>query len=395
MALEFKLPDVGEGLHEGEIVKWHVKEGDTVNADQHMVDVLTDKATVEITAPKAGKILKILTPEGKKIAVGDIMVAIGTAGEVYGGTAARDANGAQAAHAPVPAPVSAPNSSIGVSATPAVRKLAQELGVDLSSVKGTGPNGRITEDDVRSQKAGGTKTAAASLVSHGPEERVPFRGIRRKTAELMAQSLRSTASVTHIDEVDVTSLVALREKSKADAQAKGVKLTYLAYIIKAAVNALKQFPYFNSSLDEAKGEVVLKKFYNVAIAMATEQGLLTPVIRDCDKKSVFDIAGELDKLTMKARDGKISPAELQGSSFTVTSIGGIGGIAATPIINYPEAAILAVFKIVKRPMVVNGQVAVRDMMNLGLTFDHRIQDGADAARFTNAIIEQLQKPETL
>lgn len=395
MPFEFKLPDVGEGLHEGEIVQWYVKEGQTVEGDQHLVDVLTDKATVEITCPHPGKVLKLKAKPGDKVMVGQTIVVFGQEGEVYN----EGSNGLKEAHHQAPAPsvvfaagaaVSAPAGE--VLATPAVRKLAKELHVNLAGISGTGSAGRITEDDVRRAAA---KVPPAALVSFGQEERVPFLGIRRKTAEKMSQSSHTVAHVTHADEADMTDLVALREKTKAEAQSQGVKLTFLAYIVKALAATLKEFPYLNASLDEPKQEIVLKRYCNIGVAVDTEKGLFTPVVKDCHQKTIFQIAKELDELANKAKAGQIEASNLQGGTFTVTNIGPIGGLWATPIVNYPEVAILGVMKIVKRPVVKNGQVVVRDMMNLCLSFDHRVLDGAEAARFTSALIKRLESPTSI
>ncbi|MBI4064403.1 MAG: 2-oxo acid dehydrogenase subunit E2 [Elusimicrobia bacterium] len=404
---EFKLPDVGEGLHEGEIVQWYVKEGDAVIQDQHLVDVLTDKATVEITSPKAGKILKLAAKPGDKVKIGEVIVVIGQEGEVLEGARGRGGEGANKATAssvianPAEGGVKQSHTSatsfVGeILATPAVRKLAKDLGVDLAGLRGTGSGGRITEDDLRGA-SGKIQHPASSIQhpAHGPETRVPFVGIRRKTAEKMSLSQKTAAHVTHIDEADVTELVALREKMKPVFEKEGIKLTYLSFVVKAVAAALKEFPYLNAVLDEPKQEIVLKSYYNLSIAMDTEKGLVTPVLKDCDKKDLKEIARELSLLVDKALAGKLEPAELQGGTFTITNIGPIGGLAATPIVNYPETGILGVMKIAKRPAVKNGQIAVRDLMNLCLSFDHRVLDGAYAARFTTALIKRLENPAAL
>lgn len=403
---EFKLPDLGEGLHEAEILKWHVKEGDSVQENQPLVLVLTDKAEVEIPCPKEGKILKISAQAGRKAQVGEVLVVIGKEGESYESVAAASNPKTQTTSTAAPSAVAAPAAPAAageVLATPAVRKLAKDLKVDLSKVKGTGPQARITEEDVRkaadSRPSGGqalpSAQAAPPLVSYGPEERVPFRGIRRRTSEKMAFSSRTAALVTHMDEADVTELVALRQSQKEEASKKAVKLTYLPYIIKAAVSALKQFPQFNSSLDEPKEEIVLKKYYNIGIATSTEHGLYDVVIKDCDKKSLFELAEAVEKLALKAKENKLELSDLQGGTFTLTNVGPIGGLFATPIPNLPETAILGIMKIQKRPVVREGQIVVRDMMNLALSFDHRVQDGAEAAEFTNHLIRSLENPRTL
>lgn len=321
----------------------------------------------------------------------------GQEGETYQGAGNGVKDHATAAPGPAaePSRVMAGVSGTGeVSATPAVRKLAKDLGVDLVLIRGTGSQGRITEEDVR-QAAGPKVQPQMATAAFGPEERVPFLGIRRKTAERMIHSKRTAAHVTHVDEADMTELVALREQTKATAEQQGVKLTYLPYIVKAVAAGLKEFPYLNASLDEAKQEIVLKKYYSIGVAVDTEKGLFTPVMKDCDKKNVIQIAKELDALIKKAKAGQLEVSDLQGGTFTITNVGPIGGLMATPVINYPEAAILGVMKMAKRPAVKDGQIAVRDMMNLCLSFDHRVLDGAEAARFMTALIKKLEAPASL
>jgi pyruvate dehydrogenase E2 component (dihydrolipoamide acetyltransferase) len=396
LVFEFKLPDIGEGVAEGEVLKWLVKEGDSVKEDQPLVEVMTDKVNVQIPAPRTGSVSKILVKEGDVAKVGQTIMVI-------------DDGSGQAAAAPAPAPqaprpsmVSQPQvvaAGLGTLATPATRRLARELSVDISTVKGTGPQGRITDEDVRRSASGpGTvvTTMAPPAAGMGPlEETVPLRGIRRTIAEHMIKSKETTAQVTHVDEADVTELVLLREAFKGSAEKRGVKLTYLPFIIKALIPALKEFPYVNSSLDEQSGSIVLKKYYNIGVATDTEQGLVVPVIRNADTKDIFELAGEIEKLAGKARGGQLSLDEVKGSTFTVTNVGAIGGLFATPIINYPEVAILGLHKIAKRPVVREGNVEIRDMTYLSLSFDHRVLDGAYAARFTSRVVETLQDTKKL
>jgi pyruvate dehydrogenase E2 component (dihydrolipoamide acetyltransferase) len=278
------------------------------------------------------------------------------------------------------------------------------MGVDIGTLHGSGPQGRITDDDVR-RSAGGSKpgsgtvavqTAPPARTSGGPnEELVPLRGIRKTISERMLKSLQTTAQVTHVDEADVTELVTLREALKGSAEKRGVRLTYLPFIIKALVPALKEFPYLNSSLDEKNGNIILKKYYNIGIATDTEQGLVVPVVRDADTKDIFDLAGEIERLADKARKGQLTLDEVRGSTFTITNVGAIGGIFATPIINLPEVAILGLHKIAKRPVVHEGRVEIRDATYLSLTFDHRVVDGAYAARFTTRVIGTIQDTKRL
>ncbi|MEK7791016.1 MAG: dihydrolipoamide acetyltransferase family protein, partial [Deltaproteobacteria bacterium] len=284
-------------------------------------------------------------------------------------------------------------------AMPAVRKLAKNLGVDLSKVRGTGPAGRITEGDVKSAVSGAPESVHAadrfvpiSIPKLGPEERIPLRGIRRSIAHHLQMSKYYAPHFSYIEEVDLTDLVKLREKNKEEAQMKGIKLTYLSYIVKALIPALKQFPTLNASMDETTQEVVLKKYYNIGIAVATPDGLVVPVVKGVDQKSLYDVAGEIVRLSDAVKNHKAKPEEMRGSSFTVTSIGSIGGVFATPIINYPDVAILGVNKITERPVVRNGKIVARHILYLSLTLDHRVVDGAVAAEFMNALVKILEKP---
>jgi len=390
MAYEFKLPDIGEGLVEGEIVKWLVREGDQVRENQPLVNVLTDKAEVEIPSPKTGKIVKLMAKEGEKVPVHSTLVHIEVAGEAAAGPAAGAAPSAPAA--PKAAPAAAPAKTGQALATPAIRKLAQDLKVDLARVAATGPGGRATEDDVR--RAAGSGAPAAAPAS-GPEERVPYKGIRRRTGEKMAQSKRTIPHVSHFDEADVTALVGLRDELKAEAEKRGVKLTYLPFIVRALALTLKDFPYLNASLDEAREEIVLKRHCGVGIAVSAEHGLFVPVVKDAGGKDIWALAKDISELAAKARDNKLSVAELQGGTITVTNIGPIGGLYATPIINHPEVAILAVMKIAERAVAREGKIVVRSMLNLALSFDHRVVDGAEAASFMNTLIKRLENPRTL
>ena len=406
MVYEFRLPDVGEGIAEGEVVKWLVKEGAEVNANQPLVEIMTDKVNVEISSPKKGTILKLMAKEGQVVKVGEVLLAIGEKGEqkstppTVQPSAATPPAQAPAKAVPVPPPTSikTPEKPHEILATPATRKLARDLGVDLSLVQATGPGGRITEEDVQRFKQLGRTAAPVAVQVTGPrglEERIAFRGIRRKVAEHMVKSKEATAQVTHVDEIDMTEVVQLREKAKASAEKRGVKLTYLPFIIKAVIPALKQYPYLNATLDEEKAEIVLRKYYNIGIATDTEQGLVVPVVKDAEHKSITQLASEVGSLGEKARTGQLALEEVQGGTFTITNVGGIGGVFATPIINYPEVAILGVHKITKRPVVKDGQIVIRDMTYLSLSFDHRVLDGAMAARFVTAIKQYLEDPKLL
>ena len=416
MVYEFKLPDLGEGVAEGEVLKWMVKEGDIVKEDQPLVEVMTDKVNVQIPAPRTGPVLRILAKEGEMAKVGQTIMVIDDGAPIPEATAT-----------PLPAPAQQPPSLppqtppvqalADVLATPATRRLARELGIDIGGVRGSGPQGRITDDDVRravSPQPGAPAQAAtaqtqepmpaptpvptptpAAAPRNPKEETVALRGMRRTIAEHMAKSSQVVAQVTHVDEADLSDLVLLREAFKGSAAKRGVRLTYLPFIIKALVPALKEFPYVNSSLDEATGNIVLKRYYNIGVATDTPQGLVVPVIKDADTKDIFDLAGEIEKIAAKARDGQLTLEEVRGSTFTVTNVGAIGGLFATPIVNYPEVAILGLHKITKRPVVRGGRIEIRDMTYLSLSFDHRVFDGAYAARFTARVIETLQDTKKL
>jgi pyruvate dehydrogenase E2 component (dihydrolipoamide acetyltransferase) len=392
MAYEFKLPDIGEGMAEGEIVRWLVKEGDTLAQDQPMVEVMTDKATVEIATPRAGRVLERRFKEGSRCPVGQVLIVIDTEA-----TDLKAPKEPSAAKTPGPAPDSGASS---VLATPATRRLARELGVDLARVKGTGPGGQITAADVRSTKAGATPpekpdndlTPGPSSVSSPADVRIPFRGVRRMIAEQMLKTQREVAQFTFVEEIDCTELVELRVKAEARLTGHGIKLTYLPFFVKAAVEALKKHPQLNATLDEPAGEIVQRREYHIGLAAQTPEGLMVPVIRHADRRSLLDLAREVDRLGIAAKNSRVSQRDLGGSTFTITSLGALGGIVATPIVNYPEVGILAVHKIAKRPVVIDDKVVVRDMMNLSLSVDHRLVDGYDAATFVAEMKASLETP---
>jgi 2-oxoglutarate dehydrogenase complex dihydrolipoamide succinyltransferase (E2) component len=403
MTYSFRLPDIGEGVAEGEILKWMAKEGDQIKEDQPLVEIMTDKVNVQLPAPRSGKVVQILAKEGDVAKVGQTIMVIddGSAGGAPPASASSAPHPVQAVAAPQPQ-MTAPSQA--VLATPATRRLARELGVDISLVKGSGSQGRITDDDVK-RFASGTHSGPATIAVQAPrpapagagprEEIVPLRGVRKTISERMLKSLQTTAQVTHVDEADMTELVLLREAFKGSAEKRGVHLTYIPFIIKALVPALKEFPYVNSSLDEQGGNIILKKYYNIGVATDTEQGLVVPVVRDVDRKDIFDLAGEIERLADKARKGQLTLDEVRGSTFTITNVGAIGGLFATPIVNLPEVAILGLHKIAKRPVVRDGKIEVRDTTYFSLTFDHRVVDGAYAARFTSRVIETIQDTKRL
>ncbi|HVV16816.1 MAG TPA: dihydrolipoamide acetyltransferase family protein [Polyangia bacterium] len=397
---EFKLPDIGEGVVEGEVVRWLVKEGDLLDQDQPMVEVMTDKATVEIPAPRPGRVARRLFAEGERCPVGKVLIVIDLdAGAAGQGTAPAGAPQVPASRPNAPAAaVTAAARQIGptgaVLATPATRRLARDMGVDIQSVAATGPAGRVTSDDVRGHKQDGRGPAAAAKpgASTG-DKRVPFRGVRKKIAETLAKSKFTAPHATYVEEVDCTDLVALR--AAINARAPGAKVSYLPFIIEATVAALKKFPQMNAMLDDAAGEIVQWGHVHIGLATATASGLIVPVIRDADQKSLAELSGRIAQLAEATRTGKATREELTGSTFTITSLGAWGGVMATAIINPPEVAILGVHRIAKRPAVVGDQIVIRDLMNLSISFDHRVVDGFDAAQFVGEIKRQLEAPAAL
>lgn len=479
MARELLLPELAESVVEGEIVRWLVQEGESVVLDQPVVEVMTDKVTVELPSPFAGVLQKHLVAEGDVVAV---HAPIATFSDDGAGAAGAASSGAQAPAAkpvgvqaaeersivePGPAAeeddgeslslfkpsgpldegavvqVRRPGAGSGASAAPAVtvpvvasavagaapsaargpygrvlavpaaRKLARELGVDVEQVPGSGPNGRVRVEDVRAFAEGGataasTPTGAAARGAPAPapyvtpagyearEERIPVRGLRRAIANQMVASHLATVRTLHVDEADVTSLVALRERLKGRAEARGVRLSYLPFVMKAVVAALQEFPMLNASLDEAKNEIVRKKYYNVGMAVATEAGLVVPVVKAVDQRTILDIAADIQRLASAAKAGKLTAEDVKGGTFSITNIGSLGGLFSFPIINVPEAAILGVHSIKKRPVVLpDDTIAARQMLYLSLSFDHRLVDGAEGALFTSRVIDLLETPEAM
>jgi pyruvate dehydrogenase E2 component (dihydrolipoamide acetyltransferase) len=542
MVREFKLPDVGEGVSEGEIVRWLVEEGDPVTEDQPVAEVETDKAVVEVPASVDGTVREILAEEGEMVPVGDVIITFDVAGEespaarqtesdgvesepvedeteaagAAGETDAADAGEAEAepagdegAETAVDADAEVSTAEGRVFAAPSARRLARELGVDVAAVDGSGPSGRVTEHDVRvaaeggsseptsagaggeaaeaaggsaaesataggtrsggGTSAGGTGGSAGGATAGGRqvesadrdrtlaapatrriaeeegvdlnavpateerdgepfvtpeavreyaqaqqeaqaadtealakraepaerEEREPYRGIRKSIGDAMERAKFTAPHITHHDQVVVSDLVETRGRLKEKAEDRGIKLTYMPLVMKAVTAALKEFPVVNASLDEENEEIVKKNYYNVGVATATDAGLMVPVVDDVDDKGLLQIASEMNELVQKARDRSIAREEMQGGTFTVTNIGGIGGEYATPIINHPEVAILALGSIKQRPVVADGEVVARHTLPLSLSADHRIVDGADAARFTNRVKEYLKNPKLL
>ena len=426
MVKEFKLPDIGEGVHEGEIIQWLVKEGDPIKEEQLMVEVMTDKATVQIPCPWTGTVKQLLAKEGEVVNTGAVIVTI----DEEGGSSEPKPPSTPAAEPPVavvapPAPSVSTAPAGNILATPAVRKLARELGVDIGTVEGSGPRGRVTESDLRTAQSpevpaapvvempsevpppGPTQVPAkpagtldlVTPAGHAPkgelEERIPVVGLRKRIRDKMAKSMHTAAHFTFIEEVDMGALVHLRQRTKETAAKKGVKLTYLPFIVKALVGAIKDHPIMNATLDDAKDEIVIKHYYNIGIATATEDGLTVIVLHDADKKDVWQLAAEITELSEAARTKRIRVEDLQGSTFTITSLGAMGGIVATPIINHPEVAILGIHRIEKRPVVHGESIVVRDMMYASCSFDHRVIDGHIGAAFMQTLKEYLEHPALL
>jgi len=464
MPKEIVLPELAESVVEGEILKWLVNEGDLLRKDQPFVEVMTDKVTVELPSPYEGVLLQKLVKEGDVVAVHAPIATIAEPGEVAKsisdkkpapsvqaeersivepGNVTEDDGAnlslfkpdskqeqvknpfAKTQTPPPSAPplhaggtVAATNLHGRVIAVPAARKLARDLNIDITQVKGSGPNGRVRVEDVRAyakQPAKGEQIP--SPVGRGVgerenfpppvqyktpkgyeelEERLPLRGLRRAIVGQMVASHLYTVRTLTVDEVDMTELVGMRARLKEEAEKQGIKLSYLPFIFKAIAQALKKFPSVNSSFDEANQEIVRKKYYSIGMAVATDNGLVVPVIKDVNRKSILQLAKEVADLAEKARSGKLAPEDMAGSTFSVTNIGSIGALFSFPIINVPDAAILGIHSILKRPVVMeNDEIKVRHMMYLSLSFDHRLVDGAEAAMFCKEVIRLLEKPERL
>ncbi len=402
MSYTFELPEVGEGVVEAEIAKWLVAVGARVERDQPICEITTDKAQIEISSPRAGTVLTLHGKPGDIVRVHAPFVEIDESGATAPASVPKPAApAAQAAPtAPRAATVAAPMIPSGPTrAAPAVRRHAKEADVDIHAVAGSGPSGRVTHDDVAAHTSSAPEPIAAPALPQvrpsGTEERVAIIGIRRKIAEQMVKAKHTAPHFTYVEEVDVTALVALREQLKARAEQRGVKLTYLPFVMKATSLVLRDFPNVNAVMDEAKFELVVKADHNFGLATDTPQGLFVPVIRNVEQKSILRIAAEMADLTDRTRKGKAKLDELRGGTLTFTSVGNIGGVFATPILNVPEVAIIGVNAIRDRAMVVDGNICVRKMMYLSPSFDHRIIDGAVGARFVAALKSVLEHPEAL
>jgi pyruvate dehydrogenase E2 component (dihydrolipoamide acetyltransferase) len=369
VAYEFKLPDLGEGLTEGEIARWLVSEGQDVAEDDPLVEIQTDKTTVEIPSPAAGKVARILVDEGQVVPVGTVLVVIGEDGR---GAPVDQPRADTAVSAGPEGQTPGPGTTGRVRATPLVRNIAQKLKVELESIAGSGPGGRITEEDVRSA-ADGSGEKAAAQTAEGRRE--PLRGIRRKIAEHMARAHREVPAVTWVEECDFGT-VDLKQ--------------LVPTVLKAVAESLREFPELNARLEGE--EIVHLDRYDLGVAVQTEQGLVVPVVRDCDSRSPDELSAEVKRLADAARAGKLKPEELRGSTFTVTSAGKLAGLFQTPIVNHPEVGILSVGRVAERPVVRDGKVVVRPTGYVAVTFDHRVVDGARAAEFGLAVIRRLESP---
>ena len=437
MPRPFVLPDLGEGLTEAEILKVLVNEGDVLAEDAPLLEVETDKATVEIPSPFGGRVARIHVRPGQSVKVGDVLVTfddlVGSA-PGGGGGAAAGTRGPLAASTTTPADraggrptatvtAAAPVSVGPVAATPATRRLARELGVDLRMVRGTGPGGRVTDDDVRGLGGARPRGAPAAVAAGdaaeratvakplaavgveppalprfeqwGPVERQPLSHLRRTIAERMTLSATLIPHVTHFDRADITELDAIIRRNVEPARERGVTLTLTSFLLKAAALALQEHPQFNASLDPAAGELIVKRYHHLGVAVAAPRGLIVPVIRDVDQKPIVELQRELAELAQRVREGKATLEDLRGGTFTITNIGALGGTGAIPIINYPEVAILGVARGREEPVVREGTIVPRMLLPISLTFDHRVADGADGARFAAAIVRRLERPEHL
>lgn len=420
--LTVKLPELGEGVSEGELIKWLVKPGDTVKVDQSVAEIMTDKATVEVPSTVAGTVSELMFKVGEVIKVENIILKL--SGSANSAATSSPAPAAQppTATAPTPAKIPAagatqagpilypPPADFKVLATPSTRRLAREMGVDLNGVPGSGLAGRVTRDDVMSAKGPKTSTpqatnAAAPASFPKPayvspagaqEERVPLLGVRKKIAENLQKAKQIIPHFTLMDEADVTQLVGFRESLKEAAERAGTKVTYMPFVMKALIATIREFPMFNASIDDAAGEIVYKKYFNIGFAADTPNGLLVPVIKQADQKTIMDLSKDIIDLSTRARDGKLKLDEMKHATITVTNIGSVGGTYATPVINHPEVAIFGMYKISdKLVLAADGKVTVRKVMNFTVTCDHRLIDGAVAARFLKAFINRIQNPGVL
>lgn len=431
---EVKLPDIGEGVTEGEMVKWLVQVGDQVEADQPVAEVMTDKATVEVPSPIAGQVTELKVQEGDIVPIESTLLTLESSGATTRAVAPEPPAGASVSSQPsvamearsisaTPSPMEAgpsissgglevypPAADVRVLATPATRRLAREMNVDINRISGTGLSGRVTREDVVQASTAEPTVSRAPTSSAAPmeiprpaykgpegavEERVPLRGIRRKIAEQMQLSKHVVPHFTLMDEANVTELVKVRQKAKEAADAHGVKVTYLPYVVKALVTTLREFPMFNASIDDEAQEIVYKKYFNIGFAANTPSGLLVPVLKNADQKTILQLSQEITDLATRARDGKLALDEMKGATITITNIGSVGGTYATPIINHPEVAILGMYKMTDKPVFREGKFRAAKVMNYTITCDHRLIDGAVAAHFLKAFVQRIENPSRL
>lgn len=423
MKFEFRFPDIGEGIREGTLMKWMVHEGENIEEGQSVAEVETDKVTTEIPSPRTGKVLELKFEEGDTIEVEQVFITINTGEESETPQASMEQEIVEEETAGVVGEVIATSELIPAStegivsqvkevdtkkkilATPVARQLAKDLNVDITNIQGTGPNGRVMKEDINKakeinqpiQKLKSAEISGDSIVSSESErfERIPLTRIRKTIADQMVVSRFTIPHTTAMDEIDITALDEFRSKYKDKLKSEDINLTYLPFIIKAVINILKQYPEFNSSYDMENQELILKHFYHIGIATDTDRGLMVPVLRDADKKSIVDIAKEIEDLTSRAKNNKSELHELKGSTFTITNFGSIGGLFGIPIINYPESAILGMGRIVKKPIVKDDEIVIAKVLPLSLSYDHRIIDGASGARFLNLLSQLLSDPEIL
>lgn len=420
------MPDIGEGIHEGEIVKWFVKAGDTIEEDAPLLEIQNDKSVEEIPSPVTGTVLEVHVTEGTVSIVGDLLITIDAPGhdndqdeeetpapaEAAAPVAPVKAETVAAPAAPAVATAEVARENDRVIAMPSVRKFARDNNVAISSVAGTGKAGRVLKENVEAFLNGDASAVAASapvaestpaapkaapapLAVGERETREKMSGIRKAIAKAMVNSKHTAPHVTLMDEIDVAKLVTHRKRFKEVAAEQNIKLTYLPYVVKALTSAIKKFPVLNASIDDATDEIVYKHYANIGIAADTDRGLLVPVVKDADTKSVFAISAEINELAVKARDGKLAATEMSGGSITISNIGSAGGQWFTPVINHPEVAILGIGRIADKAIVVNGEVVVAPVIALSLSFDHRIIDGATAQNAMNHIKRLLADPELL
>jgi len=413
VATEFKLPDLGEGVEAGDVVGVLVAEGDTVEIDQGVVELETDKALVEVPSSVAGTVTKIHISAGDRVPVGSLLISVeegeqqvSAEPEAEAPVPAPKEEPASTAKAPAPTPSKPPaptSNGDPIPAAPSTRRLARELGVDLTQVAGSGPGGRISQDDVKAavrdrQTGGIAPTAPVELPDFsrwGNIERQPLSKVRQIIAKNMSQAWQQVAHVTQFDRADVTDLEAFRQRNKEKTEASGAKLTPTVLALKAIITALKTFPQFNASLDAGANDIILKHYYNLGIAVDTERGLLVPVIKDVDRKDILELALELGDISNRARTNKIGLDELQGGTFTVTNLGSLGVGEFTPIVNHPEVAIMGLGRAREEATVREGRIEPRLIMPLALSYDHRVIDGADGARFMRKIVDALENPELM